>query len=748
MTDECKYVGHDVQRNDIVEKCTGRLRYLADRPDGGVVHARHILSSVANGRVISIDPTEALKVPGVIKVYTPADDPGETYNSAIFLPDQVDLRDERVFTDRPIFVGDVIGAVVAETDHAARVAASLVQIQYETYDPVIDMVAALEAPSFREGFPQVLEGCISYGDGPPKNAIHFESTVTTPKIHHSAMENHICQASLEYGDVLLVESPCQMIFTIRYVLSELFHRPINRIRVVKSPMGGTFGAKQEVLLEPACALIAMDLARPVRLSMDRRETIIGTRTRAATRGTVTTFVDKEGNFLHRDIRSITDAGAYTSGGHRVTMAMGKKASRLYTLPSQKFVGKTTFTNTTPNGACRGYGSPQIHTITEIHIDLLARHIGMDPVEIRMKNLVHPGDPDPAGGTPLGNARIRDCLRLGAEAFQWTERRDLSLVTDRYRQGVGLACCTHGNGYYGSPFPDFLSMAMRFCEDGTVLVNASLHELGNGTLTVIGQIVGEILSIDPTMIHVTEGDTQTTPFDVGCVASRVTYVCGPCALDLAEKLRERFIGQISRVLQVEQQSVQMNAGRVIVPELGEWGYGEMVCRIAKELREEVGEYHQYAPRMNPASYGVNFAEVQVDTLTGLIQVTDFLAVHDVGKAINPAMVRGQIYGGIQMGIGMALTEELVYDKQGHPKSDSLSRYHMINAPDMPPIQVMLVEEYEPGGPFGAKSIGEISTVPTAAAVVNAVNRALGTSMTDLPLTPERVLQAIEHTRREE
>lgn len=737
------YVGKDIRRNDIVEKALGRLRYLADRPSGGTTHARLIMSSVANGKVRSMDLSEALKVPGVIRIYTPQDAPKKRFNSAMSLPDQSDVRDERVFTDRPIYVGDAIGAVLAETDEAARKAVALVRVEYEVFDAVIDPLVALKIPSFREGLPQVIEGTISYGNGEPsgEDLISLETTVKTPRVHHAAMENHLCQAYMDYDDVLVVESPCQMIFSVRFVLAEIFDRPLNKVRVIKAPMGGTFGGKQEVILEPACALMALDTGRPVRLTLDRKETIRGTRVRAATVGRVRTVADREGHLLYREMDIVTDAGAYATGAHRVTMAMGKKTSRLYRIPAQSFRGRTTFTNTTPSGACRGYGSPQIHTATEINLDLLARKLRMDPAELRMKNLVHPGDLDPTGAPPLGNARIRDCLALGMERFGWTQRAAAEPGTGRFKKAVGLACCTHGNGYYGTPFPDFMAMALRFCEDGSVLVNAGLHELGNGTLTVVAQIVAEVLGIPPERVLVTEGDTQTSPFDAGCVASRVTYVCGACALELAEKVRDRFIGQIARITNTLPETVRLENGLVFAGNEAPLPYDKMILRITKELREEVGGYHHYKPQSNPASYGVHFAEVEVDTLTGLVRVTDFMAVHDVGRAINPRLLKGQIYGGVQMGIGMALTEELTYDALGRPRNDSFSRYHLVNSPDMPPVKILLVEENEPGGPFGAKSIGEICTVPTAAAVVNAVNRALGTELTELPLTPERIIEAL-------
>jgi xanthine dehydrogenase molybdenum-binding subunit len=495
-----------------------------------------------------------------------------------------------------------------------------------------------------------------------------------------------------------------------------------------------------VILEPACALMALRTGLPVRLTLDRRETILGTRTREAAEGRVRTVADREGHLLHREMDLLCDGGAYATGGHRITMAMGKKVSRLYRIPSQSFRGRTVFTNTTPSGACRGYGSPQIHAITEIHLDLLARRLNMDPTELRRRNLVGPYDPDPAGGPGLGNARIRECLDWGARAFRWADRAAEPAGTGRYRVGAGMACATHGNGYFGSPYPDFISMALRICEDGSVLVNGAFHELGNGTLTTIGQIVAEALVTTPDRVWVSEADTHLTPFDVGCVASRVTYVCGACAQELAERVRGRLIDATARLEGCDPDKVILEEGRVMVGDRS-WSQGELACRAAAELKEEIGDYLRFAPSGNPASFGAHFARVRVDTLTGMVRVTDYLAAHDVGRAINPKLLRGQIYGGVQMGLGMALCEELKYDPKGYPLSASFARYDLVNAPDMPEVEVVLVEEGEPGGPYGAKSIGEIATVPVAPAVVNAINRALGTELTRLPLTPERILAAL-------
>jgi xanthine dehydrogenase molybdenum-binding subunit len=738
-----RYIGRNVRRNDIVEKVSGRLRYLADRP-GGTAHARLILSTVANGKVLSMDLSEARKVPGVLRIYTPEDDPGKPFNSALSFRDQPELRDERIFTDRPFHVGDAIGAVLAETEEAARRAVALVKVAYDVREPVLDPLVALETPSLRDA----LSPCHRRNHrlwrrrALEEDTLSLETTVRTPRIHHAAMENHLCHAYREYGDVLVVESPCQMVFSVRFVLADLFDLPLNKVRVLKAPLGGAFGGKQEVLLEPACALMALDTGRPVRLCLDRRETIIATRVRAATIGRVRTVADKEGRFLFREIDVLTDAGAYLTGGHRVTMAMGKKTSRLYRIPSQFFREERPSLTRRRAAPAAATAPPRSTPSREIHIDLLARKLRMDPAELRMKNLVHPGDLDPTGAPPLGNARIRECLALGMERFRWEGALRRLSRNGALPQRRRLACCTHGNGYYGTPYPDFMAMALRLCEDGSVLVNAALHELGNGTLTVIAQIVAEVLDVPPEKVLVTEGDTQTSPFDAGCVASRVTYVCGACAQELAEKVRRRFLGQIARVTGASIETIRLANGQVFVGEEAPRSYGDMVLCITKQLREEVGDYLHYKPESNPASYGVHFAEIEADVLTGLVRVTDFLAVHDVGKALNPRFLEGQIYGGVQMGIGMALTEELLYDAAGRPKSDSFSRYHIVNARTCLPWRSFSWRTTSREAPSAPRASARSAPSPPRRRWGNAVNRALGTELVHLPLTPERILAALD------
>ena len=504
-------------------------------------------------------------------------------------------------------------------------------------------------------------------------------------------------------------------------------------------MGGTFGGKQESVFEPLCAWAAWKLRRPVFINTNRGETMAATRTRAAVRGRVTTALDAEGRILARKFDITADAGAYLTGTKKVMMAMGKKASRLYRIPAMVYEGRVVRTSTTPAGACRGYGSPQIHTITEIHTDLMCKRLGLDPVRFRLDNLVHDGDAAPSGASNIGKARVIECLTRGAERFGWERLRGPSESPDgRFVTAAGFACCTHGNGYYKTIYHDMTQMSLRILEDGSAILRTAIHELGNGTTTALAQIVAEATGIDISKVTVTEGDTNFSSYDAGCQASRVIYVCGECARLVSEEAVKLLCAKASEIYDAP---AELRNGFVVAGGK-KIDLGEAVRSIMMKKRCSVEAHYEHAPDANPASFGVHFAQVRVDKLTGLVKVGKYLAVHDVGQSINRSFVDGQIYGGVQMGIGMALCEELDYGADGRPKAQNFDKYHMVNAPDMPEVDILLIEDGEPGGPFGAKSIGEVCTVPVSAAIVNAVNRALGTSLTELPLTPAKIAAAAE------
>jgi CO/xanthine dehydrogenase Mo-binding subunit len=713
-----------------------------------MLHVKLVLSDVPHGHIKKIDTHEA-ENPGVVKIYHCFNTPRTQFNSQKWFVGQKGVEDQQIFSETVRYVGEPVAAVAGVDKKSAADGAAKVKIEYQKLPHVIDPEEALGGKVVIH--PETPASSLELGCGNPSEmeqifsraALVVEDRIETQKIHHAALETHVCMASVGADGRVTVYSPCQIVYSVRMIVAKALNLPLHRVRVIQMPVGGSFGGKQEVTFEPLCAFIARDTGSPVRVELNRRESILSTRTRTKTVGYVRTAVDPEGRIAARDVRMIVDTGAYMSNGAVISSAMGRKVFRLYRIPTQRYRASVVHTNTPVAGAARGYGSPQVHAVTEIHFDHVAKRLGVDPVEFRLKHLVHPYDSDPSGGPPLGNARIIDCLVKGAEEFGWEEKWRRPRDSGRWRRGVGMACVTHVNGYYGA-YQDFSTMTLRMPEDGSLVLHASLHDLGQGVKTIIKQIVAEVMEIDPAWIVLPETDTDTSPYDIGCQASRVTHVCGACAKKVAEGLRRLLVSESARRLECSPKEIVLSDGMV-------WSlrtpdekktYGEMASLIQQRSQIELIRSVTYHSPANPGSYGAGFAEVRVDILTGRVRIEDVVSVFDVGKAINPDLLEGQIHGGIQMGIGLALSEEIGFDLgTGQPRGDSLRKYHVVNAPDMPGIRIFLIEKGEDYGPYGAKSIGEIATIPITPALVNAVNHALGTSLTVLPLTPERIVASL-------
>lgn len=728
---------------DGYEKVTGRLTYLDDAKIEGLTHAKLVLSTVAHGRITRVDTDAALSLPGVLAIFHHANTPGNTYNSTIWFEDQQAPEDERMFPRVVRHIGDRVAAVVAETAEIARNSAALIRVEYSELPAVFTARAALEAETAQTDL--VDETRFDYGD--TNRALEradrvVETTVSTPRTHHCAIENHTCVAMPEKDGRILIHSPCQSVFSVQMVTARALGIPASQIRVIKSPIGGSFGGKAEPVLDPLCAHFARELGRPVRLSFERHETFTATRTRSGAIGRVRTAVSNNGRILGRDTDVLVDVGAYATGGIFLPGSMSQRLCRLYNVENQRYRGRAMRTHTVPSGAFRGYGSPQIHAISEINLDLTATALGMDPVAFRLKNLIHPNATDPTSGIEVGNARIRDCVTAGANRFDWKNRWGQNDDKSRFRRGVGMACATHINGCFPG-YHEATTATLALRTDGRVDLTCALHDLGCGSNTTLAQIIAEVLKIQPADIVFSEVDSDICAYDLGTRASRMTYIAGEAVRRTAEALKAKITSVSSLEFNCDPVDVFFEAGHVVTshPAVRRISLAELFNRV--ETRNlELAVTETYRATANPGSYAAHFTEVEVDTLTGKVKVMDYLAVHDLGRAINQQLVEGQIHGGIQMGIGYALLEDIGIDPDtGALRADSLSRYHVANAPEMPPIETLLVEKNEPTGPYGAKAVGELATIPVAPAIVNATNNALGLKMTNLPLTPERVVAAL-------
>ena len=742
MEEELKYVGKSLTREDAFDKARGRTKYICDMERPGMLYAKLVLSRKAHSD-ITVDASEALKVEGVVAVYTHEDVPKIKYNAHNWYPGANALEDQYILSEKARYMGDHIALVVGTHKKAVEEGVRLVKVTYEELPAVIGLDAA-KADEKNLAFAKTML-CGDYEEAARKAYALVSSKGSTQKIHHSAIEPHIALGEPDENGNLMLYSPCQVVHQIQYHISRLLELPFNRVRVIKTVMGGSFGGKGQTVVEPACAFAALKLGKPVMLYMDREDAIMATRTRNASRMEIETAVSRDGIILGRKISCEVDGGAYYTNAAAVAMALGKKLFRLYRVKNQICDLKAYYTNTIPGGACRGYGSPQAHAVTEVNLDLAAKKIGMDPCELRLRNVVQPMDDDPIGGPNLGNARIEECIRKGMEAFDWQRRRAhvKEKNTKRYAYGVGMACAAHGNGYKGA-YPDFTNVAMVIYPDSSVAVKIGIHDLGCGTVTTMQQLAAEALHIDIRHVKVYEADTFITPYDsAGTQASRVTYVCGRAVQLAGEQLREKLMEACGRLYGWSREDMRLEDGLAV--HIGEEKtYGQVAADYEKNCARTMSTSLEYESPANPATYACCFVEVKVDRYTGMTEITDCLAVHDIGRAINPQLAVGQILGGAQMSLGMALFEQMDIDGSGQVKSRNFSKYHIINAPDMPRVRTILVEAKEPNGPYGAKSIGEIAAVAPAPAVVNGINFALDSEFADYPVTPEKIIRKLYGT----
>jgi CO/xanthine dehydrogenase Mo-binding subunit len=743
---DLRFVGGTYPVHDVAQKVTGELVYGSDLELQGMLYAKLLLSPIAHGRVVAVDASEALALPGVVKVFSHFNSPAQRYCRARITPEQeMCPDDETLFSETVRFVGDRVAAVVATRADIAADGAALLRVEYEELPALLtpDEALAREDVPIHPGGNVAFEYEEECGTSvAPADAVEVSTTVTTPRVHHAALEPHVCVAQAHSSGGMTIWSTSQGVYGARTVVADLLGIDYHRVRVIKVPMGGSFGGKTEYILEPVAAFLARETRHPVKLLLNREECIVATMVRPATATTIRTRCSLAGDLQDFEAATLLDAGGYASSTPDYSRHMCKKVTKLYRVPHYHHRGQVVYTNTPVAGAARGWGAPEIAAAVEIHLDEVARRLNLDPVELRLRNLVLPFDIDPVTELSLGDARVHECLERGAEEFGWAARRARPAGTGRYRRGVGVACGAHKNGMFGR-FAEASSMALKMNEDGSFDLSASLHDPGCGVVEVMKIIVAEVLGVDPDMVAAGEADTATTPFDYGTFGSRVTYVVGACARATAEKLRGRILDAAADLLHEPVGRLEIADGAVVVRSDGgrTLPYRDIARLSQMRHMPDISASLTYYATSNPGSYSVQFAEVEVDCGTGLARVTDFLAVGDVGQAINRGMVEAQFQGAVQMGIGYALCEHLGVDEHGRSGVDGFKNYHIVNAPDMPDIKVMLIEHAGDDGPFGAKSVGEIATVPTAPAVMNAVNHALGTSLRDLPASPERIIAAL-------
>ncbi len=731
---------------------TGKAIYTADIYLPGMLYAKVLRSPHPHARIVKIDATEAEKLEGVETVLTWKNVPRIKYNTAEKNPPnpQTFVYDQYILDEYVRFVGDQVAFVAAESEEIAEKALNLIEVEYELLPAVFDPEQAMkpEAPKVHESGNITGEIPLSVGDiakGFKEADFVFEDKYKLPIQHSLPLEPHVSVAGFDEVGNLTIWTSTQTPFLVRTKLSKLLDIQLNKVRVIVPNIGGSFGSKQDMVSEQIVALLALRTGKPVKIIFHCEEMFYASRTRHSGMVYLKTGVKKDGTFTARQCRMIYNTGAYASCGLAVLDYGAWEFFSLYKCPNLDLKGYCIYTNIPVAGAFRGYGTPQVNFAVESQVDMIAKELSMDPIEIRLKNIPHQGDTDPLIDEVIRSCGLQECIEKGAEAIGWLNKRKNGKQGVK-RRGVGMAIFTLCSGTKPA-LPEFASAIVKFNENGTVNLLHGISDMGMGARTTLAMIAAEVLGMPLDDIVTCTLDTSSAPYDKGTHASRVTYVGGNAVKLAALRARERLLNCASEKLRVSKEDLDIKDRTIFVksnPSINVSITNAVnFATFGKEPEAIIGEA-TVEPVYNAPSFGANFAEVEVDMNTGELKVLRLVSPNDLGKVINPFGARGQIEGGlIGQGLGYAITEEQIIDHStGKLLNTDLKGYKMTSPVDIPDVDVIYVESMEPTGPFGAKGCSENCMVSIGATIANAVYNATGLRIKELPITKNKILKAIK------
>jgi CO/xanthine dehydrogenase Mo-binding subunit len=748
-------VGKRVAKVDGVDKATGRSRYIQDLKLPGMLYGRILYSKFAHARIAKIDASKAKALPGVRAVLTGEDIP--------------DIRMGVYKDNRPLKKGkvcsfrDEVAAVAAIDPETAREALSLIDVVYEPLPAVFDPETAMP-----EGAPLVheehktnvlrLPWKLHYGDveaARREAAFVVSDRFSTTWVTHCCMGTSGAIAEFDPANNLTIHSNTQIPSLAQKDFQEALAAmglPNRRVRVIKPCIGGGFGSKLDTYAyEYIAILLAYHARRPVKIEFDRTEEFKATSTRQPTITTISQGCDRSGRLLFRDVKMILDNGAYTSWGATTPSVMMMPITTLYRVPNVRYEALCVYTNNTYSQAMRGYGNPQATFAIESTIDMLAEVAGIDPLEFRRINANQSGDVS-SQGLRITTCGLTECMDAVKAKLEWEEPRPAG-------EGVGIAALIHVGGGARVYKSDGCGTLLKMDDFGKVDLFTGATDMGQGADTVIAQIVAEELGLNMEDIHVIHSDTDICPWDVGSHASRTTFIAGNAALGAARKIKSRILEMGAKELyapleklvlrnrhiqHLDEPDRRVEIGKLLRKAHFSHG-GQML--MAEYFYDPANENMGRDFRGNMSmtyTFGAHGVRVKVDEETGKVKILKYVAAHDVGRAINPMLLEGQVYGGVMMGIGYALSEQVILEK-GETMNPNFRDYKILTAKDLVPIEAPVLETHDKDGPYGAKGIGEPGCVPTAPAIANAIYNAVGVRIKDLPITPERVLAAIREKK---
>ena len=761
-------VGKPLRRVDGRAKVTGETRFADDLSMPGMLFMKLARASVPHARILEVDASRALAAEGVRAVLT-----GKEFPVPFgILP--VSQDEHALCTDKVRFVGDPVAAVVAADELAAEEAARLVAVRYEPLPTIASPEEALATPEPRihdHGDAGNVHKAVAldFGDVPGAlaSAEHvFEDHFFYQGSNHLALEQHATLAYLDPDGRVVIASSTQVPHYLHRAAARVLGLPPAGIRIIAQPQGGGFGGKTDLFgHEIVAAKAALITGRPVKISLTREEVFYCHRGRHPVRMRMRTGVGKDGRILGHSVETLLDGGAYGSYGVASTFYTGALETVTYRMERYRFRGCRTFTNKPPCGPKRGHGTPQPRFGLEVHLDKICERLGRDPAEWRIENAVEPGSLT-ANWMKVRTIGLKECLEAVVAASGWKQRfrrlgrgRGLGIASSAYMCGAGLPIYFNDMPHSG--------VQLLLDRGGGVTVSCGAAEVGQGSDNVLAVIVAEVLGLHPADVRVVTGDTALGPVDLGSYSSRVTLMMGNAAVEAATRARERLAAAAAARLEVPAERIGFGEGRVFDvsdPDRG-LSFAEAVQR-AEAAGGTVGTVGSYRPPPPPSrykgggvgpspaySYSAAVVEVEVDEATGVVRVAKVWIAHDIGRALNPVLVRGQVEGSVYMGLGEALMEEQEFRRLPPRLSralvhqaPSMLEYKSPGTLDMPEVETILVEGPEPNGPFGAKEVGQGPLLPIPPAVANAVYDAVRVRVDEVPITPEKVLAALDSASR--
>lgn len=753
-------VGKKIAKIDGMAIATGKPVYTEDLAPQYALTIKILRSPYAFAKIKSINTERAVNVEGVECVLTYKDVPQTRFTLAGQSYPEPSPYDRLILDEIVRYVGDEVAIIAAVDEKTALKAMRLIKVEYEVFQPVLDVEQAIGHSSivhpesnpeynFDIGLDQskniAATARVEAGDVEKELAlcdIVLEETYRTQAQAHAMMETYRAFSYLDHSGRLVVVSSTQIPFHVRRQLARALEIPAAKIRVIKPRIGGGFGGKQTSAVEVFAAIVTLRTGKPAMIVYDRKETFSCTTSRHAMQLKVRIGADKAGYVRVIDIEGLSDTGAY---GEHASTVLGCVAE--YTLPlynkteAVRYTGHAVYTNKMSGGAFRGYGATQGTFAVESTLNRLAEKLGMDPTELRLKNIINAGEASLTGHFGrLGSSSLDRCIEKGKEMIGWQEKYPRQQVASNKVRGVGMAITMQGSGIAGI---DTASAEIRLNDDGNYTLLLGSTDMGTGSDTILAQMAAEVLETTMDKITVHAADTDIVPYDPGSYASSTTYVTGMAVIKAAEDLKSKIVRYGAKFISLDAAEVDFDGQSVLalsgqasislekIAELSILGTGKL---------QLVG-MATFGGEISPPPYVAGFAEVEVDMETGKVSLLDYVGVIDCGTVINPGLATIQAEGGIVQGIGMALYEDVKYGSNGKMQSSSFMQYKIPSRKDVGNIRVAFEQSYEPSGPFGAKSIGEVVANTPAPAIVEAVYNATGVRITSLPVTPEKVFMGL-------